>query len=65
MVVEELKHTFFGFSLGLLLLEVVLTSPLAVTEAVDIVDDEALEAVDPLELEVLSAGLAGCNVGRE
>lgn len=46
------------------MLVVVLTSPL-VTEAVDIVDEEVLEAVDPFEFEVFKAGLVGCNAGLE
>ena len=42
-----------------------LTSPF-VTEAVDIVEEQVLEEpVDPLEIEVLRAGLLGCKVGLE
>ena len=43
---------------------VVLSSPLVIDE-VDIVEEVLLEAVDPLELVFLSAGLAGCKLGRE
>ena len=43
---------------------VVLSSPLVIDE-VDIVEEVLLEAVDPLELVFLRAGLAGCKLGRE
>ena len=57
--------TFLAFSLLRSVECVVLTSPLVIDE-VDIVEEDVLlEAVDPLELVFLSAGLAGCKVGLE